>query len=344
MGFVKTFVFLCVISATFTIQAAKDSAENQSEQLFANFTRCELENGGAIKPCNIGYRTFGKLNAAADNAVLIPTWFTGDSKGHSYLAAQDIIDPSQYFVVIVDALGNGVSSSPSNSKTQPDENFPLFGISDMVDSQYRLLTETLGVKKLHAVVGLSMGGMQAFEWSVRYPEFMSNTVAVIGTPKLPSFDIALWETRNRLMELYRLCKCEAALEVVAGVGMLGNMPGTLAVNTQPKDIVTTMEKTAKSYFESPRQSWDHQRQAEAMIKHNIARNVQNDMSAAAKIIKSKVLIIVGKDDRVVTPGPALAFAKTLNAKTLVLDNGCGHGEPWCEPDTFAKTIRGFLEK
>ncbi|WP_299079771.1 alpha/beta fold hydrolase [uncultured Paraglaciecola sp.] len=340
----KIFIITLAVLAIFSTRAEESLPKNQNGQKLANFPSCTLENGATIKPCKIGYRTFGKLNENADNAVLIPTWFTGNSADHSYLAAKNIIDPNRYFVVIVDALGNGVSSSPSNSKTQADGDFPLFNIGDMVDSQYRLLTEVLGVKQLHAVVGLSMGGMQAFEWAVRYPDFMTNTVAVIGTPKLPSFDIALWETRNRLMELYRLCECEAALQAVVGVGMLGDMPGTLAANTQPKGIAPTMENRAKTYFESPRQSWDHQRQAQAMIKHNIARNLQNDMQQAAKAIKSKVLIIVGKDDRVVTPAPALAFAKMLKAQTLILDNGCGHGEPWCEADTFAKTVSEFLQE
>ena len=172
-------------------------------QQFANFSECHLISGQVIAPCRIGYRTYGTLNDDRSNALLVPTWFTGTSTDHAYLASPDLLDPEKYFIVIVDALANGVSISPSNSKTQPGDQFPQITITDMVESQHRLLTEILDIQSLHGVVGLSMGGMQAFEWAVRYPGFANRAVAAIGSPRLPAFDIALWTTQIRLLTLYR---------------------------------------------------------------------------------------------------------------------------------------------
>ena len=96
--------------------------------------------------------------------VLWPTWFTGSSKQLIALVGRDgYVDPTRFFVILVDALGNGVSSSPSNSSVQPRMDSPVFTIRDMVNSQRRLLTENLGINHIRAVMGISMGGMQAFQ-------------------------------------------------------------------------------------------------------------------------------------------------------------------------------------
>jgi homoserine O-acetyltransferase len=74
-----------------------------------------------------------------------------------------MVDTSNFFPIMVDALGNEVSTSPSTSRTQPGERFPRVSIGDMVHTQYRLITETLGIERLYAVMGIPMGGMQTFE-------------------------------------------------------------------------------------------------------------------------------------------------------------------------------------
>ncbi len=313
-------------------------------QQFATFSECHLMSGQVIAPCRIGYRTYGTLNADKSNAVLVPTWFTGTSADHAYLASPEILNPEKYLIVIVDALGNGVSISPSNSKTQPHGQFPQIAITDMVESQHRLLTEVLGVHSLHGVVGLSMGGMQAFEWAVRYPSFAGRTVAAIGSPRLPAFDIAFWTTRNRLLALYRECQCKEALEAMAGMGMLTSVPTKLAQEVAREDTVSTIILRGESNSISVGKSWDEQRQAEAMIDHNIARDFDNDLHKAAAEITTQFLIIVGEDDRVVTPRPAREFAALVGATVVELDEDCGHGDPWCAPDAFADAVSTFINE
>jgi homoserine O-acetyltransferase/O-succinyltransferase len=127
----------------------------------------KLEGGGAIKDFCISYTTQGTLNAAKSNAILMVTAIGGNHHRIDYLIGPGrALDPAKYFIVATDAIGNGLTTSPSNSKAQAKMQFPKFNIRDMVNSQQRLLAEKLGIKRVVTVVGASMGGMQALQWAV----------------------------------------------------------------------------------------------------------------------------------------------------------------------------------
>ena len=98
-----------------------------------------LVSGEVIRDCRIGYRTFGHLNADKSNVVVFATWFRGTTKDLIDLFGPGkLVDTSKYYVIAVDALGDGVSSSPSNSPSQLHMTFPKIAIRDMVNSLSRL--------------------------------------------------------------------------------------------------------------------------------------------------------------------------------------------------------------
>ena len=99
------------------------------------------------------------------------------------------MDTAGFYVVVVDAFGNGISSSPSNNPS-----FPEITIRDMVNSQYELLTKHLRINHVKVVMGGSMGGFQVMEWLVSYPGFADNAISIVGSPKLSSYDLMLWKT------------------------------------------------------------------------------------------------------------------------------------------------------
>jgi len=313
-------------------------------QKFAEFPECRLLSGDSIAPCRIGYRTFGALNAEKTNAVLILTWYTGTSADLTYLVSPDLLDPNEYFIVIVDALANGVSSSPSNNDGRENGRFPQVEIADMVDSQHRLLTDVLDIHSLQGIVGLSMGGMQAFEWAVRYPDFSRKTVTAISSPRLPSFDIATWTIRIRLLSLYRQCECLEALEAMEAVSIAYLVPKKVSQEIARNSAASVISDRATARFESfsVGRSWDQQRQAEAMIRHDVSHNHGYDMNRSVESVKSELLVIVGADDRVVTKTPAQEFAELTDSSFVELDEDCGHGDPWCAADEFSRLIRDFL--
>jgi homoserine O-acetyltransferase len=127
---------------------------------------------------SLAYTTHGTLNAATDNCVLLPTYYTGTDKSYlPMIGPGRALDPARWFIVIPNMLGNGVSSSPSN-----DEHFSNATVAENVHLQHELLA-TLGVKKIALIYGWSMGAMQGYSWAALYPEMVAALLAVCGSAK-----------------------------------------------------------------------------------------------------------------------------------------------------------------
>ena len=161
----------------------------------------QLESGEAIWDFCHSYVTHGKLNRDKSNAILVCASLTGNHHRLDFLIGEGkALDPARNFIVAIDPIGNGLSTSPSNSARQPEMQFPRFSIRDMVTAQHRLLSGQLGINALHAVVGASMGGMQALQWAVSHPGFMRAVVAMTPMAKTAPWAALITETaRSCLM-------------------------------------------------------------------------------------------------------------------------------------------------
>ncbi len=160
---------------------AQNTAQRH-EFVIANF---HTEGGATLPEARVVYGTYGRLNAAKDNVVLLPSHYMANLHGYEWLIGSDkALDPSRLFLVATELFGNGSSSSPSNTP-EPfhGPRFPVMTIRDNVDAVHRLLTEELKVTHLKAIVGFSMGGQQAFQWAVSYPNFADRIVATSSTAK-----------------------------------------------------------------------------------------------------------------------------------------------------------------
>ena len=156
-----------------------------------------LEDGGTIRGCRLAYAIFGTLNTAKDNAILIPTWYSGTNKiiEQGYNGTGRALDPGKYFIIIVNQLGNGLSSSPHNTPPPAGMgNFPRVRIADDVRAQHKLVTEKFGLASLALVVGGSMGAQQTYEWAVRYPDMVQRAAAIAGTARNTIHDFLFAET------------------------------------------------------------------------------------------------------------------------------------------------------
>jgi homoserine O-acetyltransferase len=174
---------------------------------FAEVGDVELERGGAIRDVVVAYETWGTLNAAGDNVVLVEHALTGDSHvngeagdGHAspgwwpgLIGRGRPIDTDSWFVVAANVLG-GCQGTTGPSSIAPDgkewgSRFPYVTIRDQVDVEARLL-EQLGVTSLAAVVGGSMGGMRAIEWAASHPDRVDRSIVLASTAYATADQIA----------------------------------------------------------------------------------------------------------------------------------------------------------
>jgi len=320
-----------LVLAAFATALAAPAADQQFHVL-----RGLDAGGGRVAECRLGFRTYGELNAAKSNAVLFPTWFNGTTAGlEPMIGPGRPFDPAGLFIITVDALGNGVSCSPSNSSAA----FPKITIAGMVESQRRLLAERFGITRLHAVTGISMGGMQTFEWIVRHPEMAARAIPIIGSPRLNASDLLLWNAQLRAIR---------ALEQ-AGANPAQAMPAVqamhqFALQTPDRRAVLNAEETAtllaQTQAPGPQDPRDWAAQLEAMIAHDVAQG--GDLKQAAARVRAQTLVIVATHDHMVHPAPARDFARLANLKLIELTSDCGHLAISCEEPLLAQAVRQFL--
>ncbi len=337
------------INLTFALLIFFNCASYGQEQRFAALGNFKLENGETIKDCRIGYRTFGKINHEKSNAVLVTTWAGGTTEQlKSSIVAGGLIDPAKYFVILIDALGNGVSSSPSNSQSQPHMKFPHFTLRDTVNTQHELLTKILKLDHLRAIMGVSMGGMQTFQWLVSFPNFMDKAIPIVGSPQLAPYDLVHWQMQLDALEHDAdwnggdYAKNPARdLDYEFGAVLLTSPENFNAKFTRRKVLENIAKaKTGTTGFDTN----DKIRQTEAMMKLDITEKFGGSWEQTANAIRAKVFVIAARQDHTVTPQPALNLARILNAKTLVLESDCGHLAPGCESQKVNPAIAGFLEQ
>lgn len=139
-----------------------------------------VEKGGVIRDATLAWQRFGILNAKRDNLILYPSSYSARLADMSWLIGPErILDDSRWCIVAVGMFSNGESSGAAETPDYP----PLVTVADNVRAQHRLVTEMLGVKKLAAVYGFSMGGMQAYHWAALYPEMVERAFVVCGSAR-----------------------------------------------------------------------------------------------------------------------------------------------------------------
>ena len=152
----------------------------------------ELEEGGSISNCQLAVATHGTLNAEKDNAILVPTWYSGTSKiiEDVYIGSGRALDPDKYFIVVVNQIGDGFRLRHT---ILMEHHFPRCVLVMM----YVLNTNYYGniwYNSLALVVGGSMGAQQTYEWAVRYPDMVKRAAPIAGTAKNTEHDFVYTET------------------------------------------------------------------------------------------------------------------------------------------------------
>jgi homoserine O-acetyltransferase len=166
-----------------------------------------LEGGGELQPVTIRYSTYGELNYARDNAVLVCHALSGSARVADWWAelfATGVLDPSVDCVIGTNVLGSCYGSTGPSSINQKNgepygPDFPLVTIADMVRAQARVI-DHLGIRRLRAVMGGSIGGMQALRWAVDFPDRVQHCITV-GTAPLGAMGLALNHLQRRAIQI-----------------------------------------------------------------------------------------------------------------------------------------------
>ncbi|MGM0629835.1 MAG: E22 family MetX-like putative esterase [Pseudomonadota bacterium] len=208
-----TRLWTTVISLTVLLISLPITAEQWVEKKTFSMDSYTTHGGETIKDVKVGWESYGTLNEEKDNVVLITHFFSGNSHAAGKYSEDDqqagywdaiigpgkAIDTDKYYVISVDSLVNAYPNLPNVITTGPASinpdtgkpyglDFPVVTIRDFVNVQKALL-EDLGVNKLHAVVGASMGSLQAIEWAAAYPDWVERMVSVIGAGSLDAWTI-----------------------------------------------------------------------------------------------------------------------------------------------------------
>jgi len=211
----RFFVFVLSFSVLSLVASSTASAEDLivKKQRFTT-NNFKTFNGNTIKQVNVGWEAYGQLNQDKSNVILITHFFTGNSHAAGKYSESDplpgywdsiigpgkAIDTNKYYVISSDTLVNAgafdknvITTGPASINPDTGKpyglSFPVVTIRDFVNVQ-KALIDSLGIKKLHAVVGASMGSMQSLEWAVAYPEMVERMVSVIGSAQADAWLVA----------------------------------------------------------------------------------------------------------------------------------------------------------
>lgn len=302
----------------------------------------ELEEGETLRGCKLAYRTFGHLNAAKDNAILVTTWFSGTGKimEDVYVGPEHALDPNKYFIVIVDQIGSGTSSSPQNTPApQSMAKFPKIRIGDDVRAQHKLLTGKFGITQLALVTGGSMGGQQAYEWAVRYPDMVKRAAPIASTARISRHQIIFTETIQEALMSDPAWKdgwYEDGMHVRSGMDRMAKIVALQGWSQEfyqeerfrtilgMSSLTDFMNGFMKAYFEpmDPNallcEVWKWQRA-------DISRNTGGDLETALKSIKAKTFVLAISHDMFFPPHECEADQKLIpDSQFRLIESKEGH--------------------
>lgn len=300
-----------------------------------------LEDGGVIPACELAVATFGKLNAAKDNAVLIPTWYSGTNKiiEQVLIGEGRALDPTRYFLIIVNQIGNGLSTSPHNAGGDlAGAAFPHVRIGDDVRAQHKLITENFGIERLALVVGGSMGAQQSYEWAVRYPEMVARVGAIAGTARNTELDFLLAETLIEAITSdpgFAGGSYAAASDVAAGLARHARLWTVSGWSDeffrQGKHLAMGFDSIGGfvanfmvPYF-APMDPNNLLCMAWKWQRGDVSRHTNGDLAAALGRIKARTFVLPISHDNLFPPADCAAEQRLIpNSELHVLESGDGH--------------------
>lgn len=322
----------------------------------------ELQSGEVLPGAFLAYKTYGELNAAGDNVVLLPTFYTGSHiRNEGFFGTGRAIDPARHFIVSVNLFGNGLSSSPSNTPAPCDgPRFPRITLWDNVGCQHTLLTEVLGVKRIALVAGWSMAGCQAYQWAAQYPDMVQAILPFCASAKTSPHNIVFLEGVKAALQADSNWRGgDYTAPPLAGLQAFGRVyAGWAFSQTFYREGLyqtlgfETFDELLDDWAEDHANNWDANNllaKLDTWQQGDISANVlyQGDFVAALNAIKAKAILLPSSSDLYFPPEDnAIEVQHMPNAELRVFDTPWGHcvANPGNQPrfHTFLDTCISVL--
>jgi homoserine O-acetyltransferase/O-succinyltransferase len=334
------------------------SGPHTPEHQIASLGNFRFESGETIDELKVSYVTYGKLNAARDNAVLSLQHFTGDHHDNEFLIGPGkAFDPAKYFVIATDFLANArlrqdLTTGPTNSGLKM--RFPRITARDWVNADVKLVKEYLGINHVVAAVGASIGGINAFQLAVSYPDFVSAIIPIAASPQTnPQTRMVLRHVRDVIALDPGWYSGMYDVNPAAGLRIALMELSPWFQSTQwYMDALTTSEKV-RNYEATWQGIWsgldarDIFYELEGWSEFNIGETpgFNGDVKTALGAIKARTLLIGVTEDQL-SRREELQFAKNAirDAAYLELSSSAGHIASVGRDPKFNETINSEIAK
>jgi len=310
-----------------------------------------FEDGSVLPDLRIAFETHGTLSPAKDNAILLmPGAITDRHAFDPLIGPGKMFDTNRYFIVAVDPVGGGESSSPADGLGQ---DFPRYTIRDMMVAQHALVSKGLGIARLRALVGMSMGSFVALEWGIHYPESAASLILLAPSPKTDAgFRLTIDLINTTIAFDPEWQGGHYAHNPVEGLRHAGMQFYPWAVSTSyleriaPRDLVRELEATARAFA-----AWDANSlvlRFAAYRGHDVAAPYEGDMKAALARVTMPTLVLASASDRLVSGDGARRIERGIPHPTYAeIPSDLGHRAVRALPGTPAgdfieRQVRLFL--
>ncbi len=322
-----------------------------------------LHNGQSLRSARLAYVTCGRLSPARDNAVLFPSWFTSSHRNNAWMIGEGrALDPGRHFLIMPNLLGNGLSSSPSNTPPPHDRmRFPAVSILDNVRLQHRLVTERLGIERLALVFGRSMGAQAAFQWASYFPGSVRSMLALCGSAKTtPHNQAFLAGVRAALTADGTWQAGEYPVQPASGMRAVGRIYAAWAMSQAFYRLGLHLTDGIMDVEQYLRSKWDanfaHMDANDLLAMlgtwyhADISANERyaGDWPAALRAITCRAIVMPSRTDLYFPPEDSEAAVRHMpNAQLRVIESVWGHraGGPNSDPKDIAfveQAIRDLL--
>lgn len=318
---------VAIVVALLACIAAAPAAAQEGVHVIPEFT---FESGAKLQNMRVGYVTHGKLSPARDNAILITHGTSGNRNGYNLFIGPDkAFDTDRYFVIAVDAIGGGNSSSPKDGL---GVSFPRYTIHDMVRAQHDLVTRGLGLTGLLAVGGPSMGSFQAVEWGIHYPAFAKGLLLIVPAGSSDQLFASIVDAMIATLQLDPKWSdgryTQNPAEGLRRAGMI--FFPWLWSDEWLAQLKTDEEyqKALMAFGNGWAAGWDATSWMYRYLAsrgHNVAKPFGGSMDAALGRIQAKALIMPSASDRLIPPSYARVLYRGIkNATYVEIPSIAGH--------------------